>query len=95
MKHSFTPGPWTIVWSDRGPYVQAGNRTLTGPGRKGHAESWAANARLIAAAPELLEALTNLQLEATHYKQTGGGGNHLCNAIETARAAIAKATGEK
>ena len=52
-----------------------------------------AEMRLIDSAPELLEALSVLQVEATHYQATGGGGTHLSKAIAQARAAIAKATG--
>lgn len=49
----------------------------------------AANARLIAAAPELLEALRDMLMVTT---ETNGCGRQ--HAIDGARAAIAKATGE-
>lgn len=54
----------------------------------------AANARLIAAAPDLLEAVT--ELLATHpaaYREPNAIDNRTDNAVRIARAAIAKATG--
>ena len=49
---------------------------------------WIGNARLIAAAPELLEALENL------LKVHEGEGGTQYHAVDMARAAIAKAKGE-
>ncbi len=49
-----------------------------------------ANARLIAAAPELLEALMGLRL----YVDPMMGGEEVDNAIRAANAALAKAEGE-
>jgi hypothetical protein len=79
-----TPGPWDARWSERGQYwfidhEQGGEGyTLT----KLNCEE--ADARLIAAAPELLEALKNA-IEIIE-------GTGLDASIQ--RAAIAKATGE-
>ena len=59
-----------------------------------------ANARLIAAAPDLLEALTRMcQVFPTDVDMAEAGWNareidDACNAYDAARAAIAKATGE-
>ncbi len=57
-----------------------------------------ANARLIAAAPELLEALKTamqqLETDAIFMSLSGANGDHQAKAALIARAAIAKATGE-
>jgi hypothetical protein len=88
-----TPGPWAI-----GPTIAGGCDILAG--RIGERvvvaraadnsllpiDECAANARLIVAAPELLEALEGL-LNALHSHTTHP-------AIKSARAAIAKAKGE-
>ena len=50
----------------------------------------AANARLFAAAPDLLEALETLAEHFEYYM-----GDNECRPLENARAAIAKATGEQ
>jgi len=101
-----TPGPWTF----NGDHVVAGTHTvLADPfasdalfGGEGEA-----NARLIAAAPDLLAALVKLVAFAAQY--TGDGCNEaegavldtahanaepLDNMVDTARAAIARATGK-
>lgn len=76
-----TPGPWVVGGNEGNklsvnadPYFVA----LVDEG-----DSQEANARLIAAAPELLEALQDLQARACIYVNTS-----------KAEAAIAKATGE-
>ena len=58
-------------------------------------DNWKANARLIAAAPELLTALKNtIQiLEAVRF--SAGLGKNQLERIAKARAALAKATGEQ
>ncbi len=85
-----TPGPWTILPGEQGRlprYIISADRL---PPLKMICElGTKANARLIAAAPELLEALTHVLPLA---EQAPGGGGY---AIDTARAAIAKATGDK
>ena len=79
MSEKYTPGPWYIdvihVMSRSGKFV------ATVPGYRGHE----ANASLIAAAPELLEALEEL---------LGWQTLAPAEAVEAARAAIAKAGGE-
>ena len=92
MPHSFTPGPWASiiadgytvrhpqVYSDAGPVA---NATWLGDGRL---DELNANARLIAAAPDLLAALEAL----LDYEN----GIQKSIAEQMARAAIAKAGGE-
>lgn len=77
-----TPGPWTVdpVWG----LINHGKTEICAL----HSGN-AANARLIAAAPALLEALLNLVRD--NYGQPKGV--HV-PALDAARAAIAKATGE-
>ena len=83
----YSPAPWTIVgerdtpdfavWNGGGPICEISQTT-------GYAQADIANARLIAAAPELLEALVEL------YGQWQGDYDNPANV--KARAAIAKAT---
>ena len=53
-----------------------------------------ANARLIAAAPDLLEALRNLLAEYNQHIPEDATCPHILLAADAARAAIAKATGQ-
>ncbi len=106
MKAAFTPGPWrewdriehrhgVLVTDDAGKIGianvidrQGGSDDPTPDAEFWYAQICRANARLIAAAPDLLAALTdceNLLAELA----TGGAENP---ELETARAAIAKAT---
>lgn len=101
VKH--TPGPWHVglmngegsVFADEGRMrAEAGGTTLypicSVIDFDGERE---ANARLIAAAPELLAALQRLTIQAEmtdDYEQSIGGTLH--GAIKQANAAIAKAT---
>jgi hypothetical protein len=84
-----TPGPWWFSAAEEGYYVAGvGDKELTNLIQK-------EDARLIAAAPELLEALKMSYAETMEYIKT----NHLSGAennswLVLARAAIAKATGE-
>lgn len=91
LKH--TPGPWAFIDPDglavRHPQVYSDtgaicNVTWLGDGR---IDELRANARLIAAAPELLEALLDCR-EAL--RRTGHDGE-----LAIVNAAIAKATGNK
>ena len=84
-----TPGPWMksthggiskySIWSSNGQHIADTNTT-----KSIGFDKCAANASLIAAAPELLEALKELVAEFG-----------VCGLTEKARAAIAKATGEQ
>lgn len=82
-----TPGPWTVVvsglavWSISKPPGQNGVIALCDSVARPYAEN-KANARLIAAAPELLAALEAL------YEDWNGP---LTESVQLARAAIAKA----
>lgn len=109
MKH--TPGPWKLGtgWS------QGWYRSLVGvdgknvvtlmppyPYRDAHSKAQTnADAQLISAAPELFEALSNLEAEISSRFGSDGAkslermGNDLRPKIEAARAACAKARGEK
>ena len=103
MPNSFTPGPWFIEDNDR----SISSNAVTGIALVNMANiryGWdgpdfvtashrAANARLIAAAPELLEALKGM-LEQFNYHTTTGINHEESNAIAKARAAVAKAGGE-
>ena len=89
METKHTPGPWAIEYRTDGqstysPRICAGEQDAE---FKAKAE---ANARLIAAAPELLEALDGLcglaELRPGHLQDYKA-------AVAAARAAIAKATG--
>ena len=110
MPNSFTPGPWFIEDNDRAISSNAAtdialvNMANIRYGWDGPdfltASHRAANARLIAAAPELLEALTRLEFAAQCRDHTLGDPCRLLEvkaelaaAAEQARAAIAKAKG--
>ncbi len=81
MKH--TPGPWTVITESDGSYRLSGQRDL------GYATliETGYNARLIAAAPELLEALEKL----SEYYRLDAEKSQLAMEI---RQVIAKAKGD-
>ena len=89
-----TPGPWTILSaSNRTPLVKAGptvEETVAMVIDFYKPDEAPANARLIAAAPEMLEALKDVDARLTHI------GHMEANALThgIVRAAIAKATGD-
>ena len=91
-----TPGPWHKTASDAHGYVYADNGTCIAPFCEHSAEKMdverSANARLIAAAPELLE-LAQAFLSYLEDKSNSERRRLAC--IAGARAAIAKATGDK
>lgn len=101
MSTKHTPGPWSWddeVWTDYDPAERApwlvdanGNLILTGVIRCKSEQ----DARLIAAAPELLEALILLEQEMILSGNAGSADYGWKPAIEKTRAAIAKATGEQ
>lgn len=96
MGKKHTPGPW-YVSEERGLQGEVCYHAIKDSGESYVASTWAganaANASLIAAAPDLLEALEALMPQEIGY------GNSMCvdsylNAVVVARAAIAKAKGE-
>ena len=102
-----TKGPWTRVrhsWDDSSVYAANGSRVaicrideedVTEETQDACVAVNEANARLIAAAPELLEALEAL---VNDFGRDGYGGeleDGECRVIDMARNAIAKAIGER
>mgnify|MGYP001600623960 CR=1 FL=1 len=99
MKTKHTPGPWKVTeldWDSSDTYINPSRETgefalicrMTGS----HAHK-NANARLIAAAPELLEALEEA-LTAPFGLVRGDDARKQTDFVTKARAAIAKAKGE-
>lgn len=88
-----TPGPWEAVEYTEGgnsAFVRIGNITVEGSYRGGDSDTLSiADARLIAAAPDLLEALQALLVRVTK----GYDGLPQGHGVRIAAAAIAKATG--
>lgn len=85
MSAAFTPGPWKV---DAHNNVMAQGGLVAFPGIAARFDQ-EANARLIASAPDLLEALQRLlNLDADEYLTAQGVRN-------LARAAVAKATGSQ
>lgn len=109
MKMKHTPGPW-IYGPETGPdctRIDAENGRVIAAVRSREITSWeqsrpiyswseegAANARLIAAAPELLEALHACRKELSAWMRDHGSDIGTQEAVTKARAAIAKATGQ-
>ena len=95
MRTNHTPGPWKTDGSGMSVY-SANTRLDFAPivaAAVGNEKSLAqlrADAQLIAAAPDLLEALTALIDMDVSYAR----GPRVQQAVEAAKAAIAKATGE-
>ncbi|MGK9174141.1 hypothetical protein KXR87_13050 [Yokenella regensburgei] len=100
-----TPGPWIASTSDRsiGPVCKDDDQSygmiipvawVEFDGKPGHHQ---ANANLIAAAPELLEALRQLReyVEDMHAAQYGHNWVDESHPMFLAQAAIAKALGDK
>jgi hypothetical protein len=94
MNAKHTPGPWIYDAQCIDPIIIATEDRETGLAR---VQSWSgtpsgeeciANARLIAAAPELLQALKGLLAYTLHIMEPGDNAETLA-----ARAAIAKAEG--
>ena len=102
MPHSFTPGPWVVV-GRLTKYVEARlvgrliqEVAACGPtmADEGYGQQQEANARLIAAAPDLLEALQDVDALWMHHSIAHGDGK-IGPLHEKVIAAIAKATGEQ
>lgn len=97
MKH--TPGPWWVkaefyiaAGDDPEDWQHVGNVTdIDDDGQDLPVEVWQANAKLIAAAPDLLAACK----EFVNWYGSDSSEFNRDNAYERARAAIAKAEGEE
>lgn len=95
-KTKFTPGPWKIV-EDRVPSsleVYGGTIAICECWRRANAETEMANAHLIAAAPELYEALEDMhrtQLNNNRHDPDDYENTEQCLRV---KAALAKARGE-
>ncbi|WHL17665.1 hypothetical protein [Stenotrophomonas acidaminiphila] len=91
--HKHTPGPWCVEGVGIRALVRAGiNGVIVAVRHRLSAQEHEANARLIAAAPELLETLEPFaHATLTHTGQVIGLTRE---DFERALAAIAKATGE-
>lgn len=91
-----TPGPWVLRAEHWMPSVVIGESvwhaaTITGRERPGERD---ANARLIAAAPDLLAALKEMLDKGEGCAACGSGAPGCGCRYERARAAISKAEGE-
>jgi len=89
---SHTPGPWVIVSDDEGRcFINSGGviKAVVATCDQPVSAEHAANARLIAAAPDLLEALEAALNDLDH--AYNGAENFAVLAKSKARAAIAKA----
>lgn len=97
MSTKHTPGPWSIDPKRALRVVDSDDQTIGSFGASDMIrDSWEANARLCAAAPDLLEALEELRGAVIDLDQDEEGSVNLCEAaIRKARIAIAKARGEK
>ena len=88
-----TQGPWTVdgaVATENLDVLGEGGRVAMLACDDIDSETLRANARLIAASPEMLDALRVAQSELHYFTATRGSEAH-----ELVRAAIAKATGEE
>lgn len=111
MQTQHTPGPWYVFHSayrgrfdDDGPgafsigdapTARSANILCSRYEWPERAEEMKANAHLMAAAPDLLEALQNIAEYWNQDQNEAAMADACWHAIHTARAAIAKATGER
>ena len=95
-----TPGPWNRIKGDRNVYSAAGTvcKTPAILGGGSAATNWEANARLICAAPDLLDAAQlALQIAESWIHDQLDGTSSIDGALlhlDPVRAAIARARGE-
>ena len=89
----YTTGPWSVKKSSpQSGIITAPNRSLGIAEVFGGGEADNANAALIAAAPELLEAIKGLYSSLAWHIQTNGGCGMDQHRMKQAEAAIKKAT---
>ena len=93
-KQNYTPGPWAFDSAHDQVIVESGFGNVAIAETYG--EDWEANARLIAAAPEMLEALQLVveRLSTYVHKMNVKNNFHEKVAMEAARTAIMKAIAE-
>ena len=94
----YTPAPWSANWN--GSYYQIDTETEGQIGDacasqfiEGNTDKGKANARLIAAAPEVWEALEDVMAWIDNWEPDMTGDDEWSASEERVRAAIAKATG--
>ncbi len=95
MKTTHTPGPWEISSDENGSLDVCAENAGDMLANLGDCVNADANARLVAAAPDLLEALRTALDVLAHAQHFYSGGHSLENfriAIDGAESAIAKAT---
>ncbi len=88
----FTPGPWHIEDASYGQIVCA-DKADVAVVRNSDGLPHHENARLIAASPDLLEALRSIVEDYAFCEQNPVFGDRVHEYVKTARAAIAKAEG--
>jgi hypothetical protein len=99
---SWTPGPWHVSSThlaaayDIGAENGANIARVSGPTENG-AEEFRANARLIAAAPDLYEALKRCveYFDIRYARRLPGQNDDYCDNVDRVNAALAKARGER
>jgi hypothetical protein len=99
MTTQHTPGPWRVgdaAHTIFGPKQSDGSLAVTIASVAGNArmEDYRANARLIAAAPDLLAALKDITAKLASYEKFPDGSGNTAT-FDKARAAIAKAEGKQ
>jgi hypothetical protein len=87
MKNAHTPGPWTVTFGIDGAVIHNG---VTIAKVNIDAIAWKTNARLIAAAPELLKALGGVM---EWWMESDEGDEMPTDLFVQAHAALAKAKG--
>ena len=92
MKTQHTPGPW--AFNSRQIFADSKNHGEAAIAYIQDLTEAEANARLIATAPELLEALESIENMAGHHEAPASFKHVWREAILTAQAAIKKAKGE-
>lgn len=90
-----TPVPWTVDWSDFAVVSKDGKGVADFDYGRFDDDEDCLNAILIAAAPDLLEALQETVYRLDAWISTGRASELDVNAAEKARAAISKALGEE
>lgn len=96
MSTKHTPGPWlrNVRSQGRYPVIYAGRNTHVAVAQQmATPDETEANIDLIAAAPEILEALMELERIVSAHPSFQNEWTHAASVIGSARAAIVKATG--